>query len=116
MDTLIDVTVVNEDDEEIIMLAKIVEECQDTYKVRFMVHVKGDLYNYEDEITEIIKESVSGFYDSTDVTDAGFVKTDEGYHQVDDDDDWEPAESDEESDEESEDDFSESDQEDFLEE
>ena len=88
MDTLVDVNIVDEDNNETSMLAKIVEEGQDTYKVRFMVHVKGDLYNYEDEITEIEKDSVSGFYDSTDERDAGFIKTREGYQPMDDDDNW----------------------------
>ena len=118
MDTLVDVNIVDEDNNETSMLAKIVEEGQDTYKVRFMVHVKGDLYNYEDEITEIEKDSVSGFYDSTDERDAGFIKTMEGYQPMDDDDNWEPSESDDESESESEsddDDCSESEQEDFLE-
>lgn len=101
MDTLIDVNVFDEDqDEEIVLLAKIVGETQDTYKVRFMSPTKGGLFRYETEVSEVEKESVCGFYDSTDEREAGFIPAHDGcFEKIEDDDDYDPSESDDEDDE-----------------
>ena len=106
MDTLIDANVFDEDqDEEIVLLAKIVGETRDTYKVRFMSPTKGGLYRYETEVSEVEKESVCGYYDSTDERDAGFIPAHDGcFERLDDDEDYVPSESDDEDDEDEEED------------
>lgn len=98
MDTLVDVNVFDEEqDEEIVILAKIVGETQDTYKVRFMSPTKGGLYRYENEVSEVDKDSISGCYDSKDERDAGFIPAHDGcFEKLNDDDDYEPSESEEE--------------------
>lgn len=100
MDSLIDVNVYDDEhDEEIVLLAKIVGETQDTYKVRFMSPTKGGLYRYETEVSEVEKESVCGYYDSTDEHDAGFIPAHDGcFEKLDDDEDYDPSESDDEDD------------------
>lgn len=100
MDSLIDVNVYDDEhDEEIVLLAKIVGETQDTYKVRFMSPTKGGLYRYETEVSEVEKESVCGYYDSTDEHDAGFIPAHDGcFEKLDDDEDYNPSESDDEDD------------------
>lgn len=95
MDTLIDV-LVDEDGKEVHQVAKIVRETKKTYHVKFMSPHKSGLYRYDNELTEIEKECVSGFYDSTDEKDAGFVRVDGGYQPIEEyDDDYEPSEEDE---------------------
>ena len=100
MDSLIDVNVYDDEhDEEIVLLAKIVGETQDTYKVRFMSPTKGGLYRYETEVSEVEKESVCGYYDSTDEHDAGFIPAHDGcFEKLDDDENYDPSESDDEDD------------------
>ena len=101
MDTLIDV-LVDEDGNEITILAKIVGESKKTYRVKFLNERSNGLYKYDKEPTEIDKECVNGFYDSKDERDAGFVQVENGYYQPIEeyDDDYDPS-TDEESDDES---------------
>ncbi len=106
MDQLIDVNVFDEEqDDEIVLLAKIVGETESTYKVKFMSPTKGGLYRYENEVSEVEKVSVSGYYDSTDERDAGFIPAhDNCFEKIDDDDeDYDPSSSDSEDDEDDED-------------
>ena len=100
MDTLIDVNVFDEEqDDEIVLLAKIVGETHDTYKVRFMSPTKGGLYRYENDVSEIEKESVCGYYDSTDEYQAGFIPAHDGcFERLDGDDEYEPSDSEDEDD------------------
>ena len=101
MNTLVDV-LIEEDGTEVDQLAKIVGETKKTYQVRFMNPHKSGVYRYDKEVTEIDKECVSGFYDSTDELDAGFVKVEGGYQPVEEyDGDYEPSEDDEDTDDES---------------
>ena len=83
-------------------LAKIVDETDSTYKVRYLNLVKDStLYRYTKEIFEIEKECVSGFYHDDDNEEtAGCVRVDGGYAQIDefDDEDYEPSDSESESD------------------
>ena len=98
MNTLVDV-LVEEDDEEVIQLAKIVNESEKTYHIRFLTPCASGLYQYDKEPTEIDKECINGFYDSTDEQDAGFIHVEGGYQLATEyDDDYEPSESDEETD------------------
>ena len=98
MNTLVDV-LVEEDGEEVTQLAKIVNESEKTYHIRFLTPRPTGLYKYDKEPMEIDKECISGFYDSTDEKDAGFIKVEGGYQPMDEyDDDYEPSEFDEETD------------------
>jgi hypothetical protein len=101
MDQLIDVNVFDEEqDDEIVLLAKIVGETESTYKVKFMSPTKGGLFRYENEVSEIEKESVCGYYDSTDEREAGYIPAhDECFEKIDDDEEYDPSESDDEDDE-----------------
>lgn len=103
MDSLIDVNVFDEQqDEEVVLLAKIVGETRKTYKVKFMSPTKGGLYRYETDISEIEKDAVCGYYDSSDERVAGFIPAhDNCFEKLDEDDeDYDPSESDDEDDEE----------------
>ena len=102
MDYLIDVNIFDDaQDDEIVLLAKIVGETESTYKVKFMSPTKGGLYRYDNEVSEVEKDSVSGYYDSTDERDAGFIPAhDNCFEKIDDDDeDYEPSSSESEDDE-----------------
>ena len=98
MNTLVDV-LVEEEEEEVTQLAKIVDETKKTYHLRFLTPGVTGLYKYDKEPVEVDKECISGFYDSTDERDAGFVKVEGGYQPMDEyDDDYEPSESEDETD------------------
>ena len=97
MNTLVDV-LVEEDDEEIVQLAKIVNESEKTYHIRFLTPRASGLYGYDNDVVEIDKGCISGFYDSTNEVDAGFIQVEGGYQPVEEyDDDYQPSESDEET-------------------
>ena len=90
---------VNTDDG--IFLAKVIKETSDTYYVRYMVSKNKELFDYEVAVNEIEKECVCGVYDPGDTEEqAGFIRVEGGFLQVDEDGDYEPSDS-EESDEES---------------
>ena len=98
MNTLVDV-LVEEEDEEVTQLAKIVAETEKTYHLKFLTPRVTGLYKYDNEPIEVDKECISGFYDSTDERDAGFIKVEGGYQPMDEyDDDYEPSESEDETD------------------
>lgn len=103
MGTLIDVNVFDEYvNQEVTMLAKIVEESKETYKVKFMSPAKGGLYRYEEELTEVEKNAVSGFYDTDDERSAGFIPAHDGCFELIEDDENYEIESEPESESESE--------------
>lgn len=81
-----------------VILAKVLREKVDTYTVKFLVHKKKELYDYEDCETEIEKESVSGFYEPDDTEEqAGFIQVEGGFVAKDEDEDYEPSDSESES-------------------
>jgi hypothetical protein len=83
-------------------LAKVVDEGADTYKVQYLVAKNKELFDYESIVHEIEKECVCGMYDPDDTEEqAGFVRVEGGFIQLDEDEDYEPSESDEEDDDES---------------
>ena len=56
--------------------------------VRFLRRVKSSLYNFEDEITTVPRESLCGWYDTENLEDTElYVKTVNGYDLVDDSED-----------------------------
>jgi hypothetical protein len=79
------------------LVAKIVSETAKTFTVQYLSPTKkthGDLviYNYESTTYEIDKACVSGYYDSTNEEDAGFIKVDGGWIQAETDSDYQPSE------------------------
>ena len=103
MGTLIDVNVFDESiKQDITILAKIVEESKETYKVKFMSPAKGGLYRYEEKLTEVEKDAVSGFYDTDDERSAGFIPAHDGCFELIEDDENYETESEPESESESE--------------
>jgi hypothetical protein len=84
-----------------VYLAKVVSENGTKYTVRYMVYKKKGLYVYDKE-EEIDKENVCGLYDPEDTEEAaGFLPVEGGFVIADEDDEYEPSESEDESDEES---------------
>lgn len=98
--TLIDVNT-----EDGILLAKIVDETEDTYSIKYLSPIKrkyNDLrvYDYEECAEDIEKGCVSGFYDTGDEAVAGYTPVEGGGFILneDSDDDYDPT-SDEDEDE-----------------
>ncbi len=82
----------------VIMMAKIVEEYDYKIEIRYLSetekrHEEQVVYNFDEEITAITKESITGYYDSTDPDCAGYVLIDGvGYLRREDlDDDYSPS-------------------------
>ena len=91
-----------------VFLAKVFDECEFFYMVKYLVYKKNGVYDYEDSFEKVDKDCVCGVYDpgSTEA-DAGFAPREAGgFTRVDDDegDNYEP--SDEPSDEDDSDDES----------
>ena len=98
--TLIDVNT-----EDSVLLAKVVDETEDTYRIKYLSPIKrkyNDLrvYDYEECVEEVDKECVSGFYDTDDEAVAGYTQIEGGGFVLNEesDDDYDPT-SDEEEDE-----------------
>ena len=82
-------------EDDTIQIADLVSETE----VRFLKRIKSNLYDFEDEITTVPKESITGFYDVENLEDTDlYVKVPGGYDLVDDseDEDFVCSESDEE--------------------
>ena len=84
--------------EYIIMLAKIVKAFDFKIEIRYLSETtrryeEQIVYEFEEEVTTITKESISGYYDSTDPECAGYVLIDNiGYVRKEDlDDDYTPS-------------------------
>ena len=111
MNTLIDV-----ETEDGTMLAKIVDVSKNTFSIRYLLpthryHIDSQIYDYDDEVDEIDKSCVSGYYDTADESEAGFVMLEQGgFVEMDSDDEYEPSESEDESEDESCDESDESDE------
>lgn len=103
---LIDVLIESDDGIQTITLAKIIEEVDsEIFKVKFLyesskTHEDLNIFKFEKETSEIHKESVQGYYDSTDIEVAGYTKIDGvGYVNKEDlDNDYEPSESEDDDD------------------
>ena len=107
MDTIVDVLNEIGGGRTADLVAKIVGESQNSFTIRYLSPTKslhGDkaIYKYEEKTYEVDKECISGYYDSTNEEDAGFIKVDGGWIQSDNDSDYTPSEEPEtESDDES---------------
>jgi len=86
-----------------VFLAKIVGEDVATYTVQYLVAKNKELFDYESDVYEVDKECVCGVYDPDDTEEkAGFVRVEGGFIQLDEDEDYEPSDTEsEESDDES---------------
>ena len=81
-------------------IAKIVSETDTTYVIRYLrkrTYAECNVYKYSKRTTEIEKECVSGFYDTTNEEDIGFERDGDEFIEYSDD-EYEP-ESESESDE-----------------
>lgn len=106
MNTLVDVLVMGDDDVMTDEIAKITRVKSLTYIVKYFTktgrfHGDRHIYNYENNVYKIDKESVSGYYDTKDEEDLGFIKILDGWVLYESDvDNYEPeSEPDTESDE-----------------
>ena len=78
-------------------IARTVLENQDSYIVNFLEKNKYNFYDFVDEDEEVLKESVSGFYDVDNLEDTDlFAKVPQGYMLMDDSEDEDYECSDEE--------------------
>jgi len=96
MNTLVDVLNELDDGTTTDLVAKIVEETDSTFTVRYLSPTKkfyGErvIYKYESDTYVIDKSCVSGYYDSKDEEDAGFEKIEGGWVQVENDSDYQPS-------------------------
>jgi len=107
---LIDVLIETEDDDDNnSQLARIIKKTQTGFKVQFLSETpilyedRMSVFRFDKHTEEIGEESVSGYYDTTDIEEAGYIKIEGvGYVKSEDyDDDYNPSESDSESDSES---------------
>jgi hypothetical protein len=87
-----------------VFLAKVLDESEKMYRLKYLVYKKKGFYDYEDSVEEVEKECVCGMYDPDETEEhAGFVRVPEGgFIKKDEDEDYEPSSS--ESEEETSDD------------
>ena len=99
---LIDVLINSDNDDDKYQLARIIKKTSSGFKVQFLYETstlyedRMSVFRFEKEVTEIEEESVSGYYDTADIEEAGYIKIDGvGYVNKEDyDDDYIPSESD----------------------
>jgi hypothetical protein len=85
-----------------VYLASVLEETPATYKVRYLVYRKKGIYDYEDTVEEIEKDAVCGMYDPEDTEEAaGFIRVEGGFVQKDEDEEYEPSDSEDDDENES---------------
>lgn len=86
------------EDDTIQIVDLIRDENTHDVEVRFLKRIKGNIYNFSDEITVIPREAVCGWYDTDNLEETDlFVKVEGGYELIDDseDEDYESSEEDE---------------------
>lgn len=87
-------------EDETVQIAKIEHEHPgaNIVAVRFLKRIRGDLYNFSEEVESISSDSISGFYDVDNLEDTGlYVRAPGGYTLVDEseDEDFSYSETDE---------------------
>lgn len=98
---LIDV-LVDSEGEDGLHLARIIENTLNGFKIQFLVGTsinhedRMEVFRFEKEISEISEDSVSGYYDTNDIEEAGYIKIEGvGYiRRGDYDDDYAPSDTD----------------------
>jgi hypothetical protein len=79
---------VNCEDDTIQIAELIRDENTHDAEVIFLKRIKSNLYEFEDDITVIPKESICGWYDAETLEETGiYVKNENGYELVDDSED-----------------------------
>tara|TARA_B100000767_G_scaffold1746_1_gene1740 strand:- start:1610 stop:1951 length:342 start_codon:yes stop_codon:yes gene_type:complete len=80
--------------DNIISLARILEDMGDTLIVQLLKKNKKDVYEFAEYPEEIPRESISGYYDTDDLEKTGlYIKTEYGYEEVSESDaDYDPDE------------------------
>jgi len=98
----VSIMLVDVDTTDGVYLAKVIRETSKTYVLRYLMYKKKGLYVYDSE-EEVEKSCVCGLYDPDDTEkDAGFLPVEGGFIRVDnEDDEYEPSESETESETES---------------
>jgi len=97
MNTLVDVIVELDNGKTTECVAKILKIDGDVFTIRYLSEVWGEnVYEYETETYDIDRSCISGYYDSTQETDAGFVKLAKGRFAREDDSDSDYVPSEEE--------------------
>lgn len=85
-----------------VMLARICEEHpeDDTVTLQFFEETSAsdNTFGFTNQKTRLSRKSITGYYDSDDVSDAGYVEVDKGVYTLADS-DYEPSEEDESEDE-----------------
>lgn len=82
-----------------VMLARICEPIDTGYMVQFLEESSDSVFEFNKNKTMIEKNMISGFYDTDDMTEAGYTEIDSGRYTLEDS-DYEPS-SEEESEDES---------------
>jgi hypothetical protein len=90
-------------DNNITMLARIIEDNIDHYMVSCLNYCGDSMYEFDDEFLKIEKETISGFYDTKDLEETGLYRRvgDNIYESMDSDSDYEEDEDEDEDEEDS---------------
>lgn len=82
--------------EDVVSLARIVEDCGNTLKVQLLSKHHGGLHIFDEEVEEVPVESICGYYDTDELEHTGmFKRTRFGYEEVSEtDSEYEPSDSD----------------------
>lgn len=76
-----------------VSIAKILSETEDNYEVCFLLKdLHKDLYYFDTQSEIVPRESVSGFYDVSNLEDTGlYTQVDDKYYETGDDSDYSPS-------------------------
>lgn len=75
-------------EDESVQIAKVIGEKDDLYEVRFLEKVRSGVFDFNESVETITKDSVSGFYDVERLEETGiYLRTVNGYELVDDSED-----------------------------
>lgn len=80
-----------------VMLARICYQTDSGYMVQFLEESKPGIFKFEKTKTEISNEEISGFYDTEDMSQAGYTDIGDGKYTQDDS-DYNPSSEDESED------------------
>ncbi len=70
-------------EDDTIMLARIVETLEDGYGVNFLNPTRNrDYFRFDKKVSYIKNESISGYYETSDVTEAGYAEEVDGLYSV----------------------------------
>jgi hypothetical protein len=89
-------------DNNITLLARIIEDNIDHYTVSCLNYCGDGMYEFDDEFLKIEKETVSGFYDTKKLEETGLYRRvgDNNYEPMDSDSDYDDEDDDDEDDDE----------------